>query len=206
MPGAHSVQHFALLSHDPPFWPTHPKSLLFGHRCKSHGGGDGGGSDGGGGDGETVGATMDEQPQPQLESLHSSLSLAPPPGFAQRLQHFDGLYHVHFPGLPLHRKLASFLQTLPCESSLPRFGSSATGVASDQRDSSGASGWDEMPAAKTTGSHCGGQATPEATPEATPSNMLLRRSTLNAAPTRATTARRLMACSPTCGMIAEMMQ
>eukprot|EP00964_Phaeocystis_antarctica_P099341 scaffold65178_cov70-Phaeocystis_antarctica.AAC.2 len=44
-----------------------------------------------------------------------------------------------------------------------------------------------MPAAMTTGSHCGGQATPEATPEATPSNMLLRRSTLNVAPTRATT-------------------
>ena len=86
MPGAHSVQHFALLSHDPPFWPTHPKSVLFGHKCKSHGGGDGGGSDGGGdggggdggggdggggeGGGESVEASTVEQPQ-VLECLHS---------------------------------------------------------------------------------------------------------------------------------------
>ena len=190
------MQHFALLSHDPPFRPTHPKSLLFGHRCKFHGGGVGGGDDGGSGGGDSsVGASTVEQPQPQLlESLHSLLSLAPPPGFAQRSQHFDGLNHVHSPGLPLHCKLVSSGQTLPCESSLPRLGSSATGVASDQRDSFGAGGWGEMPAAKTTGSHCGGQATPAATPEATPStpeatpsNMLLRRSTLNVAPTRVKT-------------------
>eukprot|EP00964_Phaeocystis_antarctica_P162668 scaffold137352_cov244-Phaeocystis_antarctica.AAC.1 len=114
----------------------------------------------------------------------------------QRLQQFSRLNH-QFP-LPLQPKLASSGQTLPCESSLPRFGSSATGVASDQRDSFGAGGWVEMLAAKTTGSHCGGQATPEATPEATPSNTLLRRSTLNAAPTRAKTVRRLMARSSTC--------
>tara|TARA_B100000795_G_scaffold140493_1_gene105134 strand:+ start:216 stop:350 length:135 start_codon:yes stop_codon:yes gene_type:complete len=44
--------------------------VLFGHWCKSHGGGGGGGSDGGGGGDETMGATMDEQPQ-VLEGLHS---------------------------------------------------------------------------------------------------------------------------------------
>ena len=94
----------------------------------------------------------------------------------------------------MQAKVGSLAQTFPCESSLPRFGSS---------DLSAAGGWGRMPAPKTMGSQCGGQATPEATLEATPeyllelSIMLLRRSTLTTAPTRAATARRLMACFTT---------
>ena len=100
MPGAHSVQHFALLSHDPPFWPTHPKSVLFGHRCKSHGGGDGGGSDGGGdgGGGESVDAAMDEQPQ-AFACLHPHPPMEPPHGFTHSVQHLSLLNHW-FPTQP----------------------------------------------------------------------------------------------------------
>ena len=152
-----------------------------------------------------MGAAMDEQPQ-AFASLQFHFPMEPPHRFTHSAQHFVGLYHP-FPAQP---KPALFWQTsVACESSLPRFGSSATGVASDQRDScmpsnTGKGGWGETPAAKTTGSHCVGQATPAATPEVTPeaasSNLLLRRSTLHAAPTRATIVRRLMACSPTCGV------
>ena len=190
-PGAHSVQHRDLVYHDDPALPTHPKSMLRGHAFKCHvgdngGGGDGGGGDGGVGGGESAGAVRAEQPQ-GFGCLHSQVFMAP--GFAQRAQHFDCLYQYR--PWPLQAKLGLLAQTFPCESSLPRFGSSDLSAAGD---------WGRMPAPKTTGSQCGGQATPEATLEAAPeesSTMLLRRSTLITAPTRAATARRLMTCSPT---------
>ena len=91
---AHSVQQFALLSHDGLGWPTHPKSMLRGHafRCQvgnNGGGGDGGGGDGGVGGGESAGAVILEQPQ-GFGCLHPQVFMAP--GFEQRTQHSDCLY------------------------------------------------------------------------------------------------------------------
>ena len=109
---------------------------------------------------------------------------ATPRLFAHCLQHLDLVCHEGL-ALPLQPRVGSLGQTSPCESSRPRFGSSASPAAGD---------WGRMPAPKTAGSQCGGQATPEATLEATPdeqSTMLVRRSTLITAPTRAK-ARRTM--------------
>jgi hypothetical protein len=77
-----------------------------------------------------VGAAMDEQPQ-AFASLQFHVPIEPPHRFTHSVQHFVGLFHL-FPAQP---KPALFWQTsVACESSLPRFASFATGIASDQRD------------------------------------------------------------------------
>ena len=142
---------------------------------------------------------MAAHPQAPHLSKQSQFPISPPRFFAHSSQHLDLVCHDHCPALPLQPKVGLLEQTLPCESSRPRFGS---GVASDRSDSSGAGGtWGRMPAAKTTGSQCDGQATPEATLEVTPdepSTMLVRRSTLITAPTRAKARRTMCVCVCVC--------
>ena len=170
--------------------------MLRGHAFRCHvgdngGGGDGGGGDGGVGGGESAGAVMAAQPQAPHLLVHDQLPMLPPPSFAHCLQHLSLVCHDGL-ALPLQPKVGSLGQTSPCESSRPRYGSSASPAAGD---------WGRMPAPKTAGSQCGGQATPEATLEATPeepSTMLLRRSTLITAPTRAKARRTMCAVCVVC--------